>query len=298
MCSNNFGFAARVVFIDKIMKREFNPFVSIALTTYNGVKYLRQQLDSLLNQTYKNFEIVISDDGSNKETISILNEYANKDARLRWSQSPYERGFIKNTQNAILLCKGEIIFLCDQDDVWYNDKVRLRIDAYRDSSVMWVYNRLVLVDESGNKAVGYLEDTINDYYEKGRMKLRYYTWGSCIGGAMTSYRASILYKAMPIGKYAPAHDSWIQLAIFPAKSFFIDKILQVYRLHGGNEVGWGKKKSPEEIRETENRAISENMRYLKHLPKNKNLQLWKRIFFFAVYQIKALRSKIYGLCRS
>ena len=275
------------------MKQElnFNPLISIALTTYNGTKYLRKQLDSLLNQTYQNFEIVISDDGSNEETISILNEYANKDTRVRWSRSPCERGFVKNTQNAILLCNGEIIFLCDQDDIWYGDKVQLHIDAYRDPSIMWVYNKLVLINKNDNE-VGYLNDLVKDYYSKKRMKLLYYTWGSCIGGAATSYRASILHKVMPIGKYAPAHDSWIQLAIFPAKCFFIDKVLQAYRLHGENEVGWGKEKTLDEIREVEQRAIFDNMRYLKYLPKNTNIQIWKRIFFKVVYWAKILRLKI------
>ena len=267
---------------------QYNPLVSIALTTYNGKEFLRKQLDSLLAQTYKNFEIVVSDDGSDNETIGILNEYVAKDGRIRWSKSPFQRGFVKNTENAISLCKGEIIFLCDQDDVWYKDRVMLHVNVYKDPSVLWVYNKLVLVDEH-EKEIGFFEDTIKDYYTKERMKLLYYTWGSCVGGAMTSYRASVLHKAMPIGKYAPAHDSWIQLAIFPSKSFFIDKVLQVYRQHGGNEVGWGKKQSLEEQGKKEQEAIFGNMRYLKYLPKNKHLQPWKRIFFYIVYKVKQIR---------
>lgn len=267
---------------------QYKPLVSIALTTYNGKEFLRKQLDSLLNQTYQHFEIVISDDGSDSETISILNEYSNKDKRVRWSKSPFQRGFVKNTENAISLCKGEIIFLCDQDDIWYEDRVMLHVEAYKDPSVLWVYNKLVLVDED-EKEIGFLEDTLKDYYTKERMKLLYYTWGSCIGGAMTSYRASILHKVMPIGKHAPAHDSWIQLAIFPSKSFFIDKVLQVYRQHGGNEVGWGQEFSKEEFKKREKLAISGNLQFLKYLPKNRHLQLWKRIYFYFVYRVKQIR---------
>ncbi|MFH1188278.1 MAG: glycosyltransferase [bacterium] len=267
---------------------QYNPFVSIALTTYNGKEFLRKQLDSLLSQTYRNLEIVISDDGSDNETIAILNEYVARDKRVRWSRSPLPRGFIKNTENAISLCKGEIIFLCDQDDIWYENRVSLHVAAYKDPRVFWVYNKLVLVDEH-DKKIGFLEDTINDYYKKERMKLLYYTWGSCIGGAMTSYRASILHKAMPIGRYCPAHDSWIQLAIFPLKPFFIDEVLQVYRQHNSNEVGWGKKQTMKELKRKKQEAISDNMRYLKYLPENKNLQLWKRIFFNIVYVAKRIR---------
>jgi glycosyltransferase involved in cell wall biosynthesis len=86
------------------------PLVSIALATFNGEKYLRQQLDSLLNQTYKNFEIVISDDNSNDSTLNIIKEYQVRDSRIKFILSRLDRGFINNFQNAILHSVGEIIF--------------------------------------------------------------------------------------------------------------------------------------------------------------------------------------------
>ena len=149
----------------KINSDNYYPLVSVAITTYNGTVFLRKQLDSIISQTYRNLEIVISDDGSNSTTIDILNEYAQKESRLRWSRSPLERGFVKNTQNSIALSKGEIIFLCDQDDVWYDNKIALHVEAYKDKSVAWVYNRLVLTDEDDTE-LGYLEDTIPNYYSK------------------------------------------------------------------------------------------------------------------------------------
>lgn len=269
---------------------KYNPLVSIALTTYNGGQLIVEQIDSLLDQSYSNFEIVISDDGSDEGTVTILEEYARSDPRIKWFKSPLERGYMNNTQNAISLCKGEIIFLCDQDDTWHKEKVALHVEAYKDLSVFWVYNRLVLTDKDNKKELGYLEDFLPDYYSPKRMKLLYLTWGSCIGGAMTSYRASILHKSMPIGKYAHGHDSWIQLAIFPKKGFFIDTVLQTYRQHGKNEVGWGKKMTAEELIANEKKAISRNMLFLRSLPANKNLTLWKRSLFLFVYYAKKMRA--------
>lgn len=272
----------------------FRPFVSIALTTFNGGELIREQIESILTQTYTNFELVISDDGSDLETQQILDEYAKKDSRVRWSRSPLERGYVKNTENAIALCKGEIIFLCDQDDTWYPEKIALHVKEYQDPRVSWVYNRLVLTDATGSET-GYIEDTLPDYYRHKTMLEN--AWGTCIGGAQTSYRASLLKRTMPVGLYAPAHDSWIQLALNPRRGTFINRVLQTYRQHGNNEVGFGKTLTPEQLAEQEARAIRENMRYLKHLPMNRTIALWKRVFFLCVYVAKVMRAEVRKILR-
>lgn len=256
------------------------PLVSVAIAIYNGEKFLREQLDSLLIQTYPHIEIVISDDGSTDSTPSILEEYTNKDARVRWSISKGKRGMVTNFTEAISLCKGEIIFLCDCDDVWYPGKIQAHLKVYEDPSVHWVSNKAVITNEK-NDPVGYLTDTMPDYYERGRQKLLYYTWGSCIIGCATSYRARILKGIWPADPHAPGHDSWIQLAIFPAKYFHIDEVLQKYRQHNNNTIGL--KKGDESL------AIKNNSLYLKSLIGNSRLGLWKRAVFLAVYAGKKIR---------
>lgn len=263
------------------------PLVSIALATFNGEKYLRQQLDSLLNQTYKNFEIVISDDNSNDDTLNIIKEYQARDLRIKFIISHLERGFINNFQNAILHSVGEIIFLCDQDDIWYPDKLALHLNAYQDSSVQWIYNEVQLVDSKGGK-IGLLTDQIPNYWS--RRKLLYYTWGSCVLGCATSYRASLLKNIWPADENALGHDSWIQLAIFPAKSFFVNTILQDYRQHEANVFGVAQEtQSSLDLEEIEKRVIKTNLAYLGSLAKNKKLSFWKRNFFGIVLLAKKLR---------
>lgn len=266
--------------------KPYNPLVSIALTTFNGGDLIREQIDSLLAQTYQNFEIVISDDGSEQKTIDILNFYAALDKRIRWSRSPLERGYRKNTENAIGLCKGEIIFLCDQDDTWYPERLELHVDAYKDPSVMWVFNRLVITDKDNNP-IGYIDDTLPDYYRHKTMLEN--AWGTCIGGAMTSYRADLVKSTLPIPLYSPAHDSWIQFAIYPTKPVFIDKVLQTYRQHNNNMVGMKVESDKEYLRNNEREAIAANYMRLRRYACEKHLPLWKRLAVLVVYLLKCIR---------
>lgn len=262
------------------VNEKYEPKVSVAIAIYNGSRFLREQIDSILNQTYRNLEVVVSDDGSDDDTQDILNDYATRDKRLRWSISKSKRGMVSNFSEAISLCKGDIIFLCDCDDVWHESKIEKHVKIYGNQNVHWVANKVVITDEKNNPT-GYLTDTMPDYYEKSRQKILYYTWGSCIIGCATSYRASILKNIWPADICAPGHDSWIQMAISPANYYLLDEVLQTYRQHANNTVGL--KAGNESL------AIKNNMIYLKSLVWNNRVQLWKRFLFLIVFIGKKIR---------
>lgn len=78
--------------------------IDIAMTTYNGEKYLKEQIDSILNQTVSDFELIVCDDGSTDSTIDILNEYSKKDSRVHIFQNKNNLGVIKNFEKAIRIC--------------------------------------------------------------------------------------------------------------------------------------------------------------------------------------------------
>jgi len=261
------------------------PLVSVAMATYNGEKFLKDQMDSLLAQTYRHFEVVISDDGSTDRTQEIIKGYQTRDARVRFSVNLKPEGYIRNFERALSLCRGEIIFLCDQDDVWHTDKIKRHMQVYQEQKTLWAYNRVALIDESTQR-IGLLENTISTYYSK--RKLLQYTWGSCILGCATSYRASLLKNIWPADPLAPAHDSWIQLAIYPAQSAYIPEILQEYRQHRNNTTGLKNKV-------TESEAISQNMKYLKNLVHNSHLSITKRFFFLLVVCLKNIRNGLKNL---
>jgi glycosyltransferase involved in cell wall biosynthesis len=112
------------------------PLVSIALTTFNGEKYLAAQLDSIINQTYKNIEIVIADDASTDNTIDVIKAYATKDTRISYITHKENVGFNKNFLRAMHACNGSFIAISDQDDIWHTDKLMIMMKNYDETSLL------------------------------------------------------------------------------------------------------------------------------------------------------------------
>lgn len=100
--------------------------ISVCMACYNGQKYIRQQIDSILSQLKENDELIISDDGSKDLTCEIVLSY--HDPRIKLLHNTKEHGFIGNFENALRCAKGDIIFLSDQDDVWKKIKFRKSLD--------------------------------------------------------------------------------------------------------------------------------------------------------------------------
>ncbi len=114
---------------------KYTPLVSVAMCTYNGERFLAQQLDSIINQTYTNIEIVICDDGSTDKTIQMIQEYQKKFATIKLYQNKTNLGFVQNFAKAISLTTGDYVATSDQDDIWLKNKieileVNLRIKCY------------------------------------------------------------------------------------------------------------------------------------------------------------------------
>ena len=122
--------------------------ISIAMATYNGDKYIKEQIDSILNQTIQDFEIVICDDCSTDGTVRILHEYAKNDKRFHIYQNEDNLGFKKNFEKAITLCQGEYIALSDQDDIWMPNHLELLKNAIK-GKVLSCGNA-DLIDKDGN----------------------------------------------------------------------------------------------------------------------------------------------------
>lgn len=110
------------------IRRDQRVMVSVAITTYNGAKYLREQLDSIYAQTLPPEEVIVCDDGSTDTTISILEEY-HRTKGLIYSINPHNVGYSANFFQAISLCKGDYVALSDQDDVWFPTKLEESISA-------------------------------------------------------------------------------------------------------------------------------------------------------------------------
>ena len=114
--------------------------VSIALCTFNGEKYLKQQLDTIVNQTYNNLEIVICDDCSKDNTKKIIEEYISHDDRIIFFQNKKNIGYNANFEQAIKHCSGEYIAISDQDDIWELNKIELLIDKILKEDCLLVHH--------------------------------------------------------------------------------------------------------------------------------------------------------------
>lgn len=110
------------------------PLVSIAMCTYNGEKYLTQQLDSLLAQTWPAVEIIITDDASTDGTVKILQQYAQLHSSIHFFVNEKNIGYNKNFEKAITLCNGEYIAISDQDDIWEADKIAVMMQQWPQQS--------------------------------------------------------------------------------------------------------------------------------------------------------------------
>ena len=126
--------------------------VSVVMCTYNGACYIREQLDSILNQTYPIYELIVQDDCSTDGTVEIVEEYKSKDNRIKLFINPTPLGFNYNFSSALFRTSGDYIATSDQDDIWRADKLQVLMH-YIDGSILLFHNSYLFY-ESINKIVG------------------------------------------------------------------------------------------------------------------------------------------------
>lgn len=222
--------------------------LSVALCTYNGDRFLQKQLDSILNQTKSIDEIVICDDNSSDETIKIINSYQDKHPGLiHLYKNKSGLGTIKNFEKAIENTTGDLIFLSDQDDIWYPEKVEKSVRFFKQNE------KCILLFSDG--------DLINDKDEQISGSL-WTKWGfdeekkaiwtnnilafntlvkgdNKITGATVCFRKSLKNKIFPIELPLNYwHDGWLGTHAAAADGlFFTNESLIKYRVHDNQQVG-------------------------------------------------------------
>lgn len=129
------------------MIKNNTPLVSIALCTYNGEKYLNQQLNSIIHQTYPNLEIIIVDDASTDGTINIINSFQEKVPIIKLYKNEYNIGFNKNFKKSLDLCSADYIAIADQDDIWKPEKIEILLKNLGDN--LLIYHDSEYIDNNG-----------------------------------------------------------------------------------------------------------------------------------------------------
>ncbi len=205
--------------------------ISVALAAYKGEKYIEEQIRSILPQLSHDDEIIVSDDRPGGMTEKIVKKIAAEDSRVVWVEGK-SKGVVSNFVNAIRYCKGDKIFLCDQDDVWLPDKVKRVMETFDEGYDLVLHNAYVTDGE--------LNITEYSFFEKRGSKkgvIRNIFKNSYMGCCM-AFDRKLLKKIMPMPRSIPMHDQWIGiLGEIYGKVKFLDLPLIYYRVHGGNVTG-------------------------------------------------------------
>lgn len=274
------------------------PKVSVCIASYNHARFIGETLDSILAQTYRDFEIVVVDDGSTDNSLEILNSYAEKYPQIKvFTHSNHEnRGISVTANESILKSRGEYISFIGSDDIWYPYFLEKQVDFLDKNDVGFIYSKADCINEKGDL----LNEVIGADISNQADPLMSVIISNPIPAITVTVRRECLDR---VGMYADSvvygdWELWIRLLNF-YKIGFIDEPLAKYRIHGGNtSIGTepskhlalirrvykhlrDKSQSPEyfKLRETKyQKAISEQ---LALLPK-REAQIYLDRYFIAI----------------
>lgn len=213
--------------------------ISVAMATYNGEKYIKEQIESIVSQLNKDDELVISDDGSTDRTREIIKEFQSNDKRIKLINND-KNGVIKNFENALKQCKNELIFLADQDDVWKSNKVeKIKEIFLSKKDINLVMSDADLVDSQLKKKGKSLYQIRNS---NGSIIKNIYK-NSYVGCTM-AFKKECLDYILPIPNGIAMHDVWIGIMCScKGKVYLCNDKLMYYRRHDDTATKLKDKKS-------------------------------------------------------
>ena len=219
--------------------------LSVCMATYNGEKFIKEQIESILNQTHKPDEIIISDDASRDKTQDILIEYQKRYPDLiKVILNKDNVGFVKNFERALLASSGDLVALSDQDDVWLPEKLQEEYSILeKNPNVGLTFSDLKLVDENLNE----IEKSMWKFYKwqlngyiKGAEFFESILKSNRVTGCTVMIRRQILNDLIPFDSRIHLHDYWLALgSSLLSDVFAINKQLVLYRQHSNNQIGAG-----------------------------------------------------------
>lgn len=217
--------------------------ISVCMATYNGARFIAQQLESILSQLPADAEVIVADDGSTDETLEIIRKF--EDSRVRVLSAGSHLGPVYNFERALKEAQGDVVFLSDQDDVWLPGKVPAMLDAlgyenggFRMDSPWLAVHDAILVDRaceplpSTSRYSQYMTMWSRRPYREG-------VYRNCLKNSFTgccmAFRRDLLKVALPFPKRLPMHDQW--LGLLAERKYGVASVYQtlvLYRLHENN----------------------------------------------------------------
>jgi glycosyltransferase involved in cell wall biosynthesis len=220
--------------------------VSVAMATFDGQKFIREQLDSLAAQEHLPSELVVTDDASTDKTVAIAQQFAKvAPFPVHIHRADKRAGYRANFMRAAGLCSHDVIAFCDQDDIWLPRKLALCIEPFRDPAVLLVHHNAEVVTDAG-KRLGSLNHFASVPMAPPLSLCPIRRKGTPLGFTEVFHRSLLqLSKLREISldhnnlSKSMAHDQWV---FFVASVFgnivYIDEALAYYRQHGANRFGW------------------------------------------------------------
>lgn len=278
--------------------------ISVIITTYNGEKFIKSQLDSINFQTQKPDEVIIFDDKSNDCTVSIIRNYIKENNLKNWKININEKniGFSNNFLKAVKTSKENFIFLCDQDDIWYKDKIKNMVHVLvNNPNIVALSSRFETIDEN-NQKIKWKNKLLNkkSYTIKLLKKIRYQSLspiGRILGCTMVIRKSAIdlIGSNTNLQSEIGSHDTYLNiLASMLGDVYILNQVLVKYRIHSSNTSLHNKSNGGKEerINAIQNRVNFTNyyIKSLKTIGNKKNLDFSHKFMKFEESRIKMLKS--------
>lgn len=217
------------------------PLVSVAMATYNGENYLREQLSSILSQTYSNLEIIITDDASTDGTLAILRDFQEKNNSIKILSNPINLGINSSFERSIKNSRGEFIAMSDQDDIWETDKIESLMNAIENEDA--IFSDSELVNKNGSPLNIKISSLVNlQSFHSGLPFLM----GPCLPGHTLLLQGDFARYILPIPRVI-MYDRWISYCAGANNGIkYLPKPLVKYRQHETNCFGVGKARNKKE----------------------------------------------------
>ncbi len=218
-----------------------NLTVAVLMTTYNGEKFLKQQLDSILSQTYQNFKLYISDDNSSDSTVQIISKYQNNHPdKIFYKVNQNNIGFVENFENLIAQSDENYMALSDQDDIWRSDKLELEMqemlafEKIDENRAYLVHTDLLMIDEKG-KLLNSSYFKYRNYSLKNTKDLGHILGPCGVMGNTLLLNKKLKNLILPFPDNLDVHDYWIALncELFGTRKTLNTPLVQ-YRIHQNN----------------------------------------------------------------
>lgn len=226
--------------------------ISVAMATYNGEKYISQQLKSILNQSVIVDEIIVVDDNSDDKTIDIIKRL--NCPQIRIYKNDKNLGYVENFYKAISLTRGKYVFLADQDDIWEKEKVKLTLAEFQKSDKNMAVctgfslinqNEAPITDIENYQVNGFVLQKHKDVEE---LTLKRLAFGNVIQGCTYCVKREVIDVYLEMHNTEVIHDYQLMLiSAAMGKVKYINRPLIRYRLHENNAVGFEKKKHRVEL---------------------------------------------------